>query len=783
MQYFHPVQRNGKVHWNVKHFIYEEDFARLSLRDPPESETSTEDEPGTTAMPRFSVTPQWVSADFFVGAGRADITKRDELFDISDFIELIELYGESNYTIKHKELEAMREQWRASQQQFAKTCKDKYHPKILEGEELNWDLFAKSASIFDKTAVKSTSGYVETVYATYLLYKMFWEASTGFKYQPGNRYWVNGCSNPKCKEHIDRSHTFRNGKADLKFRPGDTATFNIFMYASFDRYFNNGLSGKDYGILATRYFDKHEAVPEGVYEEYPALRKICPGWYFTTAHFAARVYHFGVKYNFWHEYDLGTSKTVKKPKAQDHPCHNKMVGVPVGVVEDDPTPARVVIARFEETEQDLVLKYFTIPYTVHGRYLAGRDNLIALHGSKETTVKGLYYGKRNSHRVEGVAFFYEHGQGSTKRSITDQDNERKGIWNQLCVRGWKDNYLFALPAPAAGSFRGTENSPFYKKWTSSAGKKDRENTDLAMASREVAPALDDDSPSPTLTPQKPKTKTLGLMKTTPVKSTQVKNALAQTPTSKISKTLVPKGTPTSSTKKSSKSKTSTLDTNDSPSDKDKAKSQSSKILSAKAKATLKELKIAELRRQIEELEKGSTDDEEPPSPEPEQVQEREDEPYSKNMYEGLDPIAAAEFYNFLGRQHKSIRKFFTNPTSAKYKCLAKDTEERDEARKTRKGKGKAKMGTTYNPNIPLVHGWYRSNDVLQAAIAHYHSNKGHLSSEIEAIVPSIVIELTPMLGVSSTSRGLSQIEDATEYFAEVARGCEGWWVLPSRGTQ
>jgi len=57
------------------------------------------------------------------------------------------------------------------------------------------------------------------------------------------------------------------------------------------------------------------------------------------------------------------------------------------------------------------------------------------------------------------------------------------------------------------------------------------------------------------------------------------------------------------------------------SDKDKAKSQSSKILSAEAKATLKELKIAELKKQIEELERGSTDDEEQSSPEPEQVQE------------------------------------------------------------------------------------------------------------------------------------------------------------------
>ena len=109
---------------------------------------------------------------------------------------------------------------------------------------------------------------------------------------------------------------------------------------------------------------------------------------------------------------------------------------------------------------------------------------------------------------------------------------------------------------AAGSFRGTENSPFYKKWTSSTGKKDREDTDLATASRKVAPASDDDSPSPTLTPKKPKPQTLGLMKTTLAKSTQ-KNALAKTPTSKILKTLVPKGTPAASTKKLSKSETST----------------------------------------------------------------------------------------------------------------------------------------------------------------------------------------------------------------------------------
>lgn len=81
--------------------------------------------------------------------------------------------------------------------------------------------------------------------------------------------------------------------------------------------------------------------------------------YFLGPHFIPRLYHFRVEHNFILELDSTTGKQIEKAKNRS-PVLNKMIGVPGGTVENDPNPSRVVIARFEETERDLVLKYYTI---------------------------------------------------------------------------------------------------------------------------------------------------------------------------------------------------------------------------------------------------------------------------------------------------------------------------------------------------------------------------------------------------------------------------------------
>jgi hypothetical protein len=81
----------------------------------------------------------------------------------------------------------------------------------------------------------------------------------------------------------------------------------------------------------------------------------------------------------------------------------------------------------------------------------------------------------------------------------------------------------------------------------------------------------------------------------------------------------------------------------------------------------------------------------------------------------------------------------------------------------------------YNPNVQLEIGLYRSNAVLAHTITHWHSNKQHICTEMDAMVEQITQELTPILGTKPNQRGFSQLPDGKEYLAEVGRQCEKWW--------
>jgi hypothetical protein len=198
----------------------------------------------------------------------------------------------------------------------------------------------------------------------------------------------------------------------------------------------------------------------------------------------------------------------------------------------------------------------------------------------------------------------------------------------LCARGWKENRLFELPVPAADSHRGTKDSPFSKKWASASASRQRKADNLQVAGTTVEPpASSHKKPAP---------------KTTPTKiaaSTSKKEKKTSTPTNKAAK----------------------------EEDKDQI--------------------IADLRRQIEELKKARnqeiilSDDEEedprpvpPKHPSPAEVVERDKEPYSVGMYEGLDEIATADLYNFLGSQLPAMRGFFSKSTSFKFKLFLDDTK-------------------------------------------------------------------------------------------------------------
>jgi hypothetical protein len=109
----------------------------------------------------------------------------------------------------------------------------------------------------------------------------------------------------------------------------------------------------------------------------------------------------------------------------------------------------------------------------------------------------------------------------------------------------------------------------------------------------------------------------------------------------------------------------------------------------------------------------------PNHPAPKKVKERKGEPFSVEMYEGLDDIATAELYNWLGDQQPATRQFFASKTLHKFKKLLEDTQcratEMDEyktALRNYKGKGKSTVvqdKPKYNPDISLVLGPYRSN--------------------------------------------------------------------------
>jgi len=300
-------------------------------------------------MPRPPVTLVWTAEELLKDASRPDLLK-GEPFEFEDcFIEIIELYGKKKYTIKHGELEGLRNSWRDSQLAKIKSCKDKYHKGIMEGEDAMWEAFAATAELFDKKGSKGTSGYVENVYGTYLIYKLYWEAATGFQYEPGNKFWRTGCLNEECNDNIPH-----DSKVPDRHRPGNTADYNIFRWLSVERYFSAGVPGQDYGVLAKKVFKTGIRVLENLYHYYPAMKSTRLGWYFLGPHFMARLYHFGVKHNFFPVFDAHTGSVTEKDKDKSSAL-NKMVEVPVGVVENDPNPSRVVMARFEETDKSLVI--------------------------------------------------------------------------------------------------------------------------------------------------------------------------------------------------------------------------------------------------------------------------------------------------------------------------------------------------------------------------------------------------------------------------------------------
>jgi hypothetical protein len=81
------------------------------------------------------------------------------------------------------------------------------------------------------------------------------------------------------------------------------------------------------------------------------------------------------------------------------------------------------------------------------------------------------------------------------------------------------------------------------------------------------------------------------------------------------------------------------------------------------------------------------------------------------------------------------------------KRRAAEMEEYKTAMRKYKGKGKSTAAHSrpkYDPNIPPEPGLHRSNEVLADTISHWHSSKGHMSTEMDMVVPQITQELVPL---------------------------------------
>jgi len=320
------------------------------------------------------------------------------------------------------------------------------------------------------------------------------------------------------------------------------------------------------------------------------------------------------------------------------------------------------------------------------------------------------------------------------------------------------------PSPASGTYRGTTKSLFYKKWISSTGSRQRKDDDLRAASTSIEPLVQD-----IVTPPNPKGKATT---STPQKST-AKTALVKA--SAGSKNVTKSSSTGIGKSAASPSKDSPAD------DKDRIIAGLRKEIDQLKKAKNKQPKVVKLDSD-EEAEPSPV---RPHHPTPAKVKEQEGEPFSAGMYEGLDEIATAELYNWLGDQQPATRHFFASKTSYKFKKLLEDTQRRatemDEyktALRNYKSKGKSTVvqdKPKYNPDIPLVLGPYRSNAVLADTISHWHANKGHMGAEMEMVVSQITEELVPIIGVGPNRRGYSQLEDGDEYLEQVGLQCEDWW--------
>ena len=289
----------------------------------------------------------------------------------------------------------------------------------------------KGKDMFSTQGSKGFYGYVEVILTEWFLRTLFWDVATSLEYAAGSSLVRWDCP----------SHDCSDGRSPFSPTEQYYVDVNLFKYWKF-KYWNltDEFPTTEFGIQTGPDYVKNRMAID---IQYPALASHKES-FFKSKIFFTRMYYFGCFHNFIRKHeedqavevstddeeDIDTpTKGGKRRDVPTRPRNNKMIGVPVGVVDADPEPKRLVMGRFILKGGNLRIQYHAINYAVTGRYLeVGRKSA---------------YQVRNSAMLEGIQFWreYDFNQTDSSRGMQLQCNERKKLARNLTSRGWRNGHL------------------------------------------------------------------------------------------------------------------------------------------------------------------------------------------------------------------------------------------------------------------------------------------------------------------------------------------------------